>query len=99
MEIEPIEFPKFTRLSGKKAIKGLHDFINELEEQKGEELTDKQTTALIKLAEALISSIEAEIRSNTSTKGIRFERYSWDLEPKASACYPCNPLRDAMRLV
>ena len=94
--IEPIEFPKFTKLRGKKAIKGLYDFISELEEQRGVELTDKQTTALIKLAEALISSIDAEMRS-TSTKGIRFERYSWYLEPKPLLYYPNNPLHDAMR--
>lgn len=56
----PIEIPEFPRLHGKKAIKALHDFIAELKEQKGKELTDKQTTALTKIAKGLISSIQAE---------------------------------------
>ncbi len=66
MEMQPIEIPKFPRLRGQKAIKALYDFINELEEQRGKELTDKQTTALIKLANGLISSIKREARSGTS---------------------------------
>lgn len=56
----PIEIPEFPRLRGKKAVKALHDFIAELEEQNGKELADKQTTALIKIAKGLISSIQAE---------------------------------------
>lgn len=86
-------------MRGKKAIKGLQDFINELEEQRGVELTDKQTAALIKLAEALITSIGAEMCSNTRTEETRFERCSWDLEPEVSLYYPRNPFHDAMRLV
>lgn len=70
MEMQPIEIPKFPRLRGEKAIKVLYDFINELEEQRRKELTDKQTTALIKLAKGLISSIETETRSGTSDKDI-----------------------------
>ena len=57
-----IEIPDFPILRGEKAIKALYDFINELEEQRGKELTDKQTDALIKLAHGLISSIEEETR-------------------------------------
>ena len=55
-----IEVPEFPRLRGEKAIKALHDFIAELEEQDGKELADKQTTALIKIAKGLVSSIQAE---------------------------------------
>ena len=72
MEMQFIEIPEFPRLRGEKAIKALYDFINELEEQRGKELTDNQTTALIKLAKGLISSIEAEKRSDTSDKEMRF---------------------------
>lgn len=75
VEMQPIEIPKFRRLRGKKAIKALHDFINELEEQRGEELTEKQAAALIKFARGLISSIEAETRpviSNTPIKETLF---------------------------
>lgn len=64
--MQPIENPEFPKLRGEKAIKALHDFINELVEQRGKELTDKQTTALIKLANGLISSIKREARSGTS---------------------------------
>ena len=45
-----------------KKQKALYDFIAELEEQRGKELTDKQTKALIKIAKGLISSIKAEMR-------------------------------------
>ena len=45
-----IDIPEFPRLCGEKAVKALYDFVDELEEHRGEELTDKQTTALIKFA-------------------------------------------------
>jgi hypothetical protein len=60
MEMQPIEIPEFEILRGEKAIEALHVFINELEGQRGEKLTDKQTNALIKLAKGLISFIETE---------------------------------------
>ena len=56
----PIEIPEFPRLRGEKAIKALYDFIAELEKQSGNELTDKQTKALIKITKGLISSIQLE---------------------------------------
>jgi len=71
--MQPIEIPKFRTLHGEKAIKALYDFINELEEQRGEELTEKQTTALIKFAKGLISSIEAEKHSDKAIKEMRLE--------------------------
>jgi len=77
MEMQPIMIPEFPRLRGAEAIETLYDFINEFEKQRGKELTEKQTTALIKLAKGLISSIEVEMRSGTSGRDIkemRFER-------------------------
>jgi len=71
MEMQPVEIPKFPTLHGEKAIKILYDFINELETQRGEELTEKQTTTLIKIAKGVISSIETETLSDTSDKGIK----------------------------
>jgi hypothetical protein len=73
--MELIEIPEFPILRGEKAKKVLYDFINELEEQRGKELTEKQTAALIKFARGLISSIEAETRSGTSDKDIREIRF------------------------
>ncbi len=70
MEMQSIEIPEFPRLRGEKAIRALYDFINELEGQRGNELTEKQTAALIKLAKGLILSIETEARSDTSDKNI-----------------------------
>ena len=74
--MEYIEIPEFPRLRGEKAIDALSDFINEIEEQRGEELTEKQTAALIKLAKALISYIDAEIYArawlDTLDKEMRF---------------------------
>jgi len=55
-----IQIPELPTLRGEKAVKALHNFIAELEEQRGKELADKQATALIKIARALISSIQAE---------------------------------------
>jgi len=67
MEMQPVEIPEFPRLRGEEAIEALQDFIRELEEQRGKELTDKQTTALTKLSLGLISSIEAENQPNRIT--------------------------------
>ena len=65
-----IDIPEFPRLRGEKAIEALYDFVDELEKQRSEELTDKQTKALIKFAKGLISSIEAEMQLGTSEKDI-----------------------------
>jgi len=70
--MQPVEIPEFPKLYGEEAIKALHGFIDELGEQRGKELTKKQTAALIKFAEGLISTIESERLSNTSDKEISF---------------------------
>jgi len=54
----------FPKLRDEEAIGALRDFIHELEEQKGKELTEKQTKALIRFTWGLISSIETEMQSN-----------------------------------
>jgi hypothetical protein len=64
MGIQPIQILEFPKLRGKEAIQALNAFITELEEQRGQELTDKQTNALIKFSSGLISSIEAQNQSN-----------------------------------
>jgi hypothetical protein len=56
----PIEIPKISELRGAKAIKALSDAITELEEKNENQLTDKQTEALIKIAKGMISSIRVE---------------------------------------
>lgn len=58
--MHPIEIPEFPRLRGRKAIKALCDVINEFEDHRGEELSDKQTDAMIRIVRVLISAIEAE---------------------------------------
>lgn len=63
IRMQPNQIPEFPKLRGEEATEALHDFIKELEEQRGKELTDKQTTALIKFSLGLISSIEADNRS------------------------------------
>ena len=55
-----IEIPEIPELRGEKAIKVLYDAIAELEEQRGNQLTDKQARALIKIAKGMISSIQKE---------------------------------------
>ncbi len=85
-----LEIPELPVLRGKEAIKALHDFIVELEKQKDEELTEKKTNALIKLAKGLISSIEAEkgaVNSGGRVKEIWFEMapvhlpFHWTIPP------------------
>lgn len=67
-----IEIPEFVILRGEEAIEALSGFIDELEQQRGQTLTDKQTDALIKLARGLISSIETEMSSNPPKEEKRF---------------------------
>jgi len=64
MEMQPVEIPEFPKLRGEEAIEALRDLIGELEEQRGGELTDKQTTTLIKFSLGLISAIKTENQSN-----------------------------------
>jgi len=66
--VQLIEIPQFPTLRGQDAIEALNEIIRELEEQKSKELTEKQAKALIKFANGLISSIEAEMSSETSNK-------------------------------
>ena len=83
-----VEIPEFPRLCGQKAVEALCDFVDELEEQRGEELTDKQTTALIKFARGLISSIEVEMRSSISDKDIRETRFVGQLKETITQYIP-----------
>ncbi len=63
--MQPINKPKIVYLRGKEAVEALSTFIDELKKQRGGELTDKQTDALIRIANELITSIEAQIKTNT----------------------------------
>jgi hypothetical protein len=83
-----VEIPEFPRLRGQKAVEALYEFVDELEEQRGEELTDKQTTALIKFARGLISSIEVEMRSSISEKDIRETRFVGQLKETITQYIP-----------
>ena len=71
METLSIETTEFPRLRGDEAIEALCYYILELEEQRGKELTNKQTTAMIKLVKGLIFSIEREKQLSTSDKELR----------------------------
>jgi chromatin remodeling complex protein RSC6 len=78
--MQPIEIPEFPTLRGEEAIKALYEYIRELKEQKSEELTKKQTKALIKLAQSLISAIETETRSAATEKKIKSPRLAAQLK-------------------
>jgi len=71
IEMQFIEVPELRRLHGEKVVEALYGFVDEPKEQRGEEFTDKQTTALIKFASGLISSIEGEKQLVTSEKDIK----------------------------
>lgn len=64
--MQPIRKPKIVYLKGKEAVEALSTFIDDLENQRGGELTDKQTDALIRVANELIASIEAQIKTNAT---------------------------------
>ena len=53
-----VEIPGFLKSHDNKATESLHRFIGQFEGPMGAELTDKQAEALVKIAEALISSIQ-----------------------------------------
>ena len=50
--------PGFLKSHDNKATEALHRFIGQLEGPMGTELTDKQAKVLVKIAEALVSSIQ-----------------------------------------
>lgn len=54
-----VEIPYSPVLSGEEAIKAIQEFTRQVEEE-NEELTIQQTNTLIKVAQGLISTIEAE---------------------------------------
>jgi len=54
------EMPELSVLQGDDAVAALQEYIDELEENRDEDLTESQTKALIRLAKGLISTIEAE---------------------------------------
>lgn len=54
------EMPELSVLRGEDAVAALQEYIDELEENGDEDLTQSQTEALIRLAKGLISTIEAE---------------------------------------
>lgn len=66
--MQEFQVPKSHILQGKEAIKALNEYIGELEQYTGEDLTKTQTTALIKLAKGLISTIEDETSSDEQVK-------------------------------
>ncbi|MFX0202396.1 MAG: hypothetical protein ACFFCW_40340 [Candidatus Hodarchaeota archaeon] len=78
--MELLEIPKLPVLRGEEAIWALSNFINELEEQRGKELTDKQCSALIRLAKGLMSSIEEDIKSEISNKNVMEKRFATKLK-------------------
>ncbi len=80
MIVQRVEIPEFPVLRGPEAMEALHGFIDELEEERGKELTDKQTNALIMIANGLISSIEAETRMVTPNKDIKEGRFVTQLK-------------------
>jgi hypothetical protein len=76
MEIETPETPNLAVLDGPRAIEALGEYINELETRRGEELTTRQTDAMIKLANALISSIEYHIQKSADAERLNMELQS-----------------------
>ena len=65
IKTEYLTIPKVQVLRGAEAVKALNDYIKILEEQKPEELTEKQITVITKFARGLIASIQSETPSKS----------------------------------
>lgn len=63
MIMQASQLPKSHILQGNEAINALNEYVSELQQYTGEDLTKTQATALIKLAKGLISTIEDETLS------------------------------------
>jgi hypothetical protein len=70
-----IEIPETPKIQGEDAILALKSYVKELQEEKGNtELSPKQTRAMIKLANGLISSIQTEIRAKSPNRNSKPQR-------------------------
>jgi hypothetical protein len=83
-----IEIPEFPTLRGGEAKRALYEYIRELKEQKSKELTEKQTKALIKLAQGLIFAIESESCSAAAEKKIGSPHLVTQLKKTILRCIP-----------
>ena len=63
VETQYFERPNTVVVKGEQAVAVLNEFINELQKGQAEELTQKQTDAMIKLTKGLISTIESETQT------------------------------------
>jgi len=77
-----IEIPEIAELHGENAVKVLYDAIAELEEQRGNQLIDKQAKALIKIAKGMISSIQVERERAKPMKRISWLPFSKTKTPR-----------------
>ncbi len=57
---EKLRARMFPILCGEEAIRALRDFVDEIKQQKGKELMEKQVDALIEFANGLILSIKTQ---------------------------------------
>lgn len=66
-----IEIPESPRLRGEEAIWAVNDFVTELRNRKGKELTERQIAAVVKFVQGLTASIEEERKLNGSKQSIK----------------------------
>lgn len=78
--MQDVEMPEISVLHGDEAIKALQQYIDELEKQDVEGLTENQTRALVKIAQGLISTLEAQKQQHRNEQKIE--------APKKNACLP-----------
>lgn len=76
MEMQILETPNLEVLDGMKAVEALRRYIDELEQRRGEDLTTRQTDAMIKLANALISSIKFHMQESAEAERLCAELQS-----------------------
>ena len=68
VDIQYLDRPKTVVLKGEQALAVLNEYIHELQMGFAEELTRRQTEAMIKLAKGLISTIESETQTPPKTQ-------------------------------
>ena len=72
----PIEIPDIPNLHGEKAIEALSEFIAELKKQSRDQPPDKQSQALMKIAKAMIASLEAQRETPKPKRMMRWFPFS-----------------------
>ncbi len=63
MTTQALDTRNLSVLNGEKAIQALQEYIEEVKERRDSDLTEKQTKAMLRLADGLVSAIETQVHN------------------------------------